>query len=60
MVQQVKDLVVSLQWLRSLLWCRFDSWPRNFFMLQVQPKGNKKYRSGDAVLRTAKMLVGGQ
>ena len=28
-VQQVKDLVLSLQWLRSLLWCRFSPWPRN-------------------------------
>ena len=27
MVQQVKDLVLSLLWLRLLLWHRFDSWP---------------------------------
>ena len=25
MVLQVKDLVLSLLWLRSLLWCRLDS-----------------------------------
>ena len=30
--QQVKDLVLSL------LWCRFDPWPRNF----CKPKGKKK------------------
>ena len=29
MAQQVKDLV-SLLWLRSLLWRRFDPWPGNF------------------------------
>ena len=38
MVQQVKDLVLSLQWLRSLLWCRLDPWPGNFRMLHVWPK----------------------
>ena len=32
-VQWVKDL--SLQWLRSLLWCGFCLWPRNFYMLQM-------------------------
>ena len=26
----VKDLVLSLLWLRSLLWCRFNPWPGNF------------------------------
>ena len=34
MTQWVKDLLQ----LRSLLWCRFDPWPGNFSMLQVQPK----------------------
>ena len=29
----VKDLALSLQWLRSLLWCWFSPWPRNFKML---------------------------
>ena len=37
-VQRVKDLVLSLQWLGSLLWCGFHPWPRNFHMLWVQPK----------------------
>ena len=27
MVQQVKDLVLSLQQLQSLLWLRFNPWP---------------------------------
>ena len=37
-VQWVKDLVVSLQWLGSLLWHGFDPWPRNFCMPRVWPK----------------------
>ena len=32
MVQWVKDPAISLQWLRSVLWWRFDPWPRNFHM----------------------------
>ena len=38
MVQQVKDLVVSLLWLGLLLWCGFDPWSRKFHMPQVRPK----------------------
>ena len=30
MVQWVKELVLSLQWLILLLWHRLDPWPRNF------------------------------
>ena len=42
-VQWVKDRALSLQWLRSLLWLRFDSWPRNFHMpRQAQTKKKKK------------------
>ena len=37
MAQQVKDPMLSLQPLRSLLYCGFDHWPRDFHMLQVQP-----------------------
>ena len=44
-VQQVKDLVLSLQWLRSLPLCRFSPWPRKFCMLQAQPKKVKTYRN---------------
>ena len=31
MVQQVKDSVLSLQWLWSLLWLVVDSWPEGHF-----------------------------
>ena len=33
-----KDLVSSLQWLRLLLWYRFDPGPRDFHMPQVKTK----------------------
>ena len=36
MVEWVKDPALSL------LWCRFDSWPRNFCMPQVWQKERKK------------------
>ena len=32
MTQWVKDLVLSLQQLESLLWRRFDPWPGNYNM----------------------------
>ena len=32
MAQQVKDPVLSLHWLKYLLWCRFYPWPGNFHM----------------------------
>ena len=38
MAQWVKDPALSLMWLRSLLWSRFDPWPRNFCMPQAQLK----------------------
>lgn len=38
MVQQAKDLVVSLLWLRSLLW---QSLARELHMLWLQPKKKK-------------------
>ena len=41
--QHVKDLVLSLQRLGLLLWCRFDSWPRNFHMPQAWPKKKGVY-----------------
>ena len=31
MVQWIKDLALTLQWLRSLLWCGVDPWLRNFY-----------------------------
>ena len=42
MAQQVKDLALSLPWLRSLLWCEFIPWPGNFHMLLVWPKRKRK------------------
>ena len=41
MAQWVKGLV-SLLWLWSLMWCRFDPWSGNFYMLWAQPKKKKK------------------
>lgn len=41
-VQWVKDSVLSLEWLGSLLWLRFNSWPRKFYMYQAQPKNKMK------------------
>ena len=41
-VQQARDSALSQQWLGSLLWCGFDSWPRNFCLLWVQPEKEKK------------------
>ena len=35
--QQVKDPVLSLMWLRLLLWHRFDPWSRHFHMPWVWP-----------------------
>ena len=40
--QQVKDPALSLLWLWLLLWCEFDSWPRNFCMMWAGPKEKKK------------------
>lgn len=36
MVQWLKDSGLSLQWLRSVLWCRLNSWSWN--MLTARPK----------------------
>ena len=38
MAQQVKDPVLSLQWLGLLPWHRFDPWPGNFQVPWVQPQ----------------------
>jgi len=40
--QLVKDLVLSLLWLGSLLWCAFNPGPQNICMLQAQPKQTNK------------------
>ena len=38
MAQRVKELALSLLWLRLQLWCGFNPWPWNFCILWVQPK----------------------
>ena len=43
MTQQVKDLVLSLLRLRSLLWCVFDPWPWNLCMLWMWPEKECRY-----------------
>lgn len=35
--QKVKDLVLSRQWLRSLLWRQFNPWLENFYVTWTQP-----------------------
>ena len=40
--QQVKDRVLSVQWLGSLLWCRFSPWPGNFHVPWVWTKKKPK------------------
>ena len=49
MAQWVKDLVLSLPWLMSLLWCGFDPWPRNFCMLRVGGGGNYLKNPGSSL-----------
>ena len=38
----VKDLVLSLLWLGSLLWHGFDPWPMNLYMPPAWSKINKE------------------
>ena len=42
MAQQVKDLVLPLQWFTLLLWRRSDLWPGNFHMPGEWPKTSKQ------------------
>ena len=42
MAQRVKDPVLSLQWLRLLLWLGFDPRPRNFHVPQAWPEKPKQ------------------
>ena len=37
-VQWVEDPALSLQWLGTLLWCRFDPWSWKFHMPWMGPK----------------------
>ena len=40
--QRIRDLALSLLWLRSLLWHRVEPWYRYICMPKVQPKKKKK------------------
>ena len=40
LAQRVKDTVLSLRWLRLLLWFSFDPWPRNFHILKTRSLPN--------------------
>ena len=42
MAQWDTDLALSLLWLRTLVWHKFDSWPQNFYMLQEWQKRKKQ------------------
>ena len=48
--QWVKDPVLSLQQLGSLLGCGFDPWPRNFHMLQTWPEKKCSFKARFAVV----------
>ena len=55
MAQWVKDLALSLQWLGSLLWCRFDSWPWDWGLPSatgMAKKKKKKERNGSCKHQT--------
>ena len=58
MVQWVKDLVLSLQRLGLLLWCRFDPWLRNFHMSQKNFFKLKKKISGVLFSREGCIKIG--
>ena len=44
--QRVKDPVLLLHWLGSLLWHRFSHWLGNFHMPQAQPKEREGRKEG--------------
>ena len=52
MVQQIKDPVLSLQGLGSLLWHRFHPWPGNFRMLGAQPQNKKLLEEEETLLNS--------
>ena len=41
-MHHIKDLALSLQRLGSLLWCRFESWLRNFHVAVDEARKKKK------------------
>ena len=56
MAQQLKDLVLSLQHLGLLLWCRFNPWPRNFHMSQAWQKKKKEVKILQIRLKSGRSL----
>ena len=50
--QQVKDLALSLMWLRSQLQCRFHLWFWNFHLTQAWPKTPKTPQQNTSKLNT--------
>ena len=48
--QRVKDPALSPQQLGWLLWCGFDLWPRNFYMMPPTKKEKKKIAIPSAYL----------
>ena len=42
LVQRLKDLALSLQWLGSLLWCTVYLWPGTFICCEQGQKKKKK------------------
>ena len=57
MAQQLKDPNLSLRWLWWLLLRRFNPWPRNFCMLQAQPKKIKKNKKQKTKKKNHNTLV---
>ena len=45
MAQWLKDITLSLQWLRLLLWHEFHPWPGNFHMLWAWSKKREEKKS---------------
>ena len=50
MAEQVKDLALSLQRLRSLLWCRFHPWPGELPQVMGVAKERKILKPREEVL----------
>ena len=48
MPRHIKDLALSLLWLRLLLWYGFDHWPGNFHIPWVWPKTKDKELKQDS------------
>ena len=51
--QQVKDLALSLLWLRLLLWYRFSPWPGNFCVPWYSQKTKQTKKEGRSSHRGA-------